>query len=175
MVPRPPGSGYVPNTYEFTKLSRPGMSLLHHAPVVHRLPSLRDNQESVSPDVPLSYGSSCIIRVGKSVWIYYALRRRLAERKPVIWYRHKKRYLFVEEGVYNVPDDFQEFQVFVWTLVDSDYAEDGVPEDLVMRETRHFVIYCTSPSQKRWSRLHKTVHTKTFIMNPWKRKEISRV
>ncbi len=93
--------------------------------------------------------------------------------KSVMWYHRKKRYLFVEEGVYRVPDDFQEFRAIVWTLVDADYAKDGVPEDLVMRNTRHFVIYCTSPSQKRWSRLHKTVHVKIF--NPWKRNEIFRV
>ena len=115
------------------------------------------------------------MRAGKSIWIYYALRRRLAKREPVIWYHYQKRYLFVEEGVYKVPDDFQEFRVSVWTLVDPDYAKDGVPEDLVMGNTHQFVIYCTSPSKKRWSRLHKTVHVKTFIMNPWKRKEIFRV
>jgi hypothetical protein len=44
------------------------------------------------------------------------------ERKPVIWYLDQTRYLFVEEGVYKVPDEFKElfkashFQVFVWTL-----------------------------------------------------------
>jgi hypothetical protein len=111
------------------------------------------------------------------MWIYYAsaLRRRhgLAERKPVIWYLHKKRYLFVE-GVYKVPDEFQAFQVFVWTLVDSDEAKDGVPEDLVTHK-RHFIIYCTSPSQERWRRLHKTVPEDIFSMNPGKSKEILRV
>ncbi|KAK2462507.1 hypothetical protein APHAL10511_005477 [Amanita phalloides] len=98
--------------------------------------------------------------IGKSVWIYYALRRRLAERKPVIWYLDQTRYLFVEEGVYKVPDEFKasHFQVFIWTLVDSDEAKDGVPNHLVTRHTRHSVIYCTSPSRDRWSRLHKTVH-----------------
>jgi hypothetical protein len=71
----------------------------------------------------------------------------------------------VEEGVYEVPDKFHDFEFFVWTLVDSDDAKDGVPEDLVMQDTRHFVIYCTSPSQNRWSRLHKTVRCFTMIMN----------
>ena len=117
----------------------------------------------------------CIINTGKSIWIYYALRRRLAERKPVIWYFRKTRYLFVEEGVYKVPDKFHDFEVFVWTLVDSDDAKDGVPENLVMQDTRHFVIYCTFPSQDRWSRLHKTVRNAIIIMNPWKSKEILRV
>ena len=93
----------------------------------------------------------------------------------MIWYFDKKRYLFVEEGVYQVPDEFYNFKFFVWTLVDSDFSKDGVPENLVMRNTRHFVIYCTSPNQDRWSRLHKTVRCHTMIMNPWKKKEIIRV
>ncbi|KAF8630308.1 hypothetical protein AX15_003001 [Amanita polypyramis BW_CC] len=82
--------------------------------------------------------------------------RPTRNRKPAIWYYRKTRYLFVEEGVYEVPDKFNDFEVFVWTLVDSDDAKDGVPENLVMRHTCHFVIYCTSPSRDRWSRLHKT-------------------
>jgi len=93
----------------------------------------------------------------------------------MIWYFDKKRYLFVEEGVYQVPDEFYNFKFFVWTLVDSDFSKDGVPENLVMRNTRHFVIYCTSPNRDRWSRLHKTVRDHTFIMNPWKSKEILRL
>ncbi len=46
--------------YEYTKPSISGATLLtlYASEVVHQLPSLRDNQESVSPDVPLSYGSS---------------------------------------------------------------------------------------------------------------------
>lgn len=120
---------------------------------------------------------TCIARKGKSVWIYYALRRRLAERKPVIWYLEHTCYLFVEEGVYEVPRGFKpsRFQVFVWTLVDSDEAVDGVPPHLVPHGTHHFVIYSTFPRKERWSRLHKTVRTVTVVMNPWMRKEILRV
>jgi hypothetical protein len=64
---------------------------------------------------------------GKSVWVYYALRRCLAERKPVIWYFKALCYLFVEEGVYEMPVDFQtaELKPFIWTLVDSDEAPGG--------------------------------------------------
>jgi hypothetical protein len=118
-----------------------------------------------------------IMHQGKSVWIYYALRRRLAERKPVIWYYDETRYLFVEEGVYEGPDKFKasHFQVFVWTLVDSDHGMEGVPRRLVSPGTHHFVIYCTSPRKERWSRLHKTVRDVTIIMDPWKIKEILRV
>ena len=117
-----------------------------------------------------------IICPGKSLWIYYALRRRLAERKPVIWYLDQTPYLFVEEGVFKVPDQFKasDFKVFIWTLVDSNLNE-GIPEHLVTRETHHFLIFCTFPMRKWWSRLHKTTRDLTIIMNPWKRKEILRM
>lgn len=117
------------------------------------------------------------MRQGKSIWIYYALRRRLAERKPFIWYHDQKRYLFVEEGAYEVPDKFtaSQFEVFVWTFVDSDHAMKGVPYCLVTPGTHHFVIFCTSPRKERWTRLYKTARVLIIIMNPWKIKEILRV
>ena len=125
--------------------------------------------------MPQDPHSTAIIVANPAIWIYYALRQCLTEKKPVIWYHHKTCYLFVEEGVYKVPDDFYDFELFPWTLVDSDDARDGVPENLVMWHTCHFLIYCTSLDQKRWSHLHKTIHNFVFIMNPWKRKEILRL
>ena len=43
------------------------------------------------------------VQTGKSIWVYYALRRRLAEKKPVIFYNQQKCFLFVDEGVYKQP------------------------------------------------------------------------
>lgn len=119
--------------------------------------------------------NTCIVCKGKSIWVYYALRRRLAEMKPVMWYRGGTRYLFVAEGVYQAPRcyDSTHFHKFVWTLVDSDEAIDGVPSRLVPHGTRLFVIYSTSPHKERWHRLHKTVSSFRVIMNPWTRTEIS--
>jgi hypothetical protein len=75
-----------------------------------------------------------------------------------------------------MPDNFQkaEFKTFVWTLVDSDEAKEGVPPYLVPHGTRLSVIYTTSPRKERWSRLHKTTRDVRVIMNPWTRKEIFR-
>jgi len=128
---------------------------------------------SLSPFVILIL-TQRLIRTGKSVWIYYALRRRFAEEKPVIWYKDKTCFLFTGEGVYEAPPSSKPsyFEVFVWTLVDSDEARDGVPDTLVPHGTRHFVIYATSPLKERWSRLHKTVRSIRAIMNPWTRAEI---
>jgi hypothetical protein len=104
----------------------------------------------------------------------YALRRRLGEMKPVIWYMHEECHLFVNEGVYVIKRDFglRHFTTITWTLVDSDQARDGVPSLLVSHFTPLYVIYTTSPCQERWSRLHKTVRDITVIMNTWTRKEI---
>src|SRR5258707_5261996 len=113
-------------------------------------------------------------RKGKSVWIYYALRRRLAEGKPVIWYCNERRYLFVDTGVFEVPINFpcSQFEPFIWTLVDSDEGHDGVPKFLVLQGTMQFVIFTTSPRLQRWSRLHKTTDFTRAIMNPWTINEI---
>ena len=113
---------------------------------------------------------------GKSVFLLYMLRRRCAEKKPVIWYDGRDGYIFVDDGVYKMAPDFQinEFKIFVWTLVDSDQAPDGVPPDLVRNRTPLFVIYASSPNVARWKRLHKTVHSITVIMNPWTWREMLR-
>ncbi|KAF8310229.1 hypothetical protein F5887DRAFT_1067704 [Amanita rubescens] len=113
--------------------------------------------------------------IGKSVWVYYVLRRRLAERKAVIWYREGSCLLFVEEGVYRSPHNFSPsfFHKFVWTVVDSDESKEGIQSNLVPHGTRLFMIYSTSPSKERWKRLHKTVSVMNIIMNPWTRTEIS--
>jgi hypothetical protein len=118
--------------------------------------------------------TSYIIHLGKSYWIFYALRRRLAEKSPVVWYRDGRCFLFVEEGVYKMPVDFhhQHFKTIVWAMVDSDVAEDGVPEHLVCQGTRLCVIYATSPAKHRWARLHKTTDNVVLIMNPWTRNDI---
>jgi hypothetical protein len=92
-----------------------------------------------------------------------------------MWFRNKRSYLFVPEGVYEAPDDFSpsDFKTLPWTFVDSDEASNGVPEHLVTHGSRLFVIYATSPAKNRWSRLEKTLRSVTeVIMNPWTRAEI---
>ena len=114
------------------------------------------------------------MRKGKSVWIYYALCRRLVDRKAVIWYQNQACYLFSKEGVFRSPVDFPStgFRFFVWTLVDSDQSSEGPPPHLLCPGTRLYVIYVTSPRKARWERMKKTVRDVRVIMNPWTRREI---
>ncbi|KIM86220.1 hypothetical protein PILCRDRAFT_816150 [Piloderma croceum F 1598] len=115
--------------------------------------------------------------ISKHFWIYYAARRRLAEKKPFIWFYAARYYLFVQEGVYGLPTDWRhaDFRYIVWTLVDSDQSQAGVPEVVVPHGTRLFAIYVTSPAINRWSRLHKTTRPIVVTMNPWSRGSIVRV
>jgi hypothetical protein len=108
---------------------------------------------------------------GKSCWIYYALFRRLIKKQPVIWYRRKKCFLFVEDGVFQVPDnhDMDYFKTFIWTLVDADY---GFPKYLITQETMHFIILTSSPRKEWWKPLEKTTEFSRVIMNPWSKEEI---
>ena len=112
---------------------------------------------------------------GKSVWVYYALCRRLVERKPVIWYRDHSCFLFLKGGVFRAPAEFpsSHFRTIVWTLVDSDESHEGPPPRLLTPGTRLYVIYITSPCAQRWSRMTNTVRDVRIIMNPWRKGEIN--
>jgi hypothetical protein len=136
-----------------------------------------DNRASVSPYVKVIYYSlPFIFYIGKTVWLYYALRRCLAEKRPVIWCYRQKPYMFVEEGVYEMGKHFQEatYKIDVWTLVDSGQSPSGVPIDFVQHNMFFFVIYATPPVKERWSHLHRTVSETVVVMNPWTRGEIHR-
>ncbi|KAI0248185.1 hypothetical protein BJV78DRAFT_1238675 [Lactifluus subvellereus] len=59
------------------------------------------------------------------------------------------------------------FKTFVWTIADSD---DLFPRHLA--DTKHFLLYISSPHRGRWSPLEKITHMTLVIMNPWNREEI---
>ncbi|KAF9518021.1 hypothetical protein BS47DRAFT_426737 [Hydnum rufescens UP504] len=71
--------------------------------------------------------------IGKSIWIWYATRRRMATREPFLLYYGSKLFLFVQEGVYDVSDGWQksDFRYFIWTFVDSDETRGGIPPHFV--------------------------------------------
>lgn len=112
--------------------------------------------------------------IGKSYWILYVLCRRLAYKKPVMWYRGHRLYLFVEDGVYLAPKDYPstEFRTRVWTLVDSDESN-IFPESLAVPDTKHMIVFVSSPKEERWKGMTQTTTCAVAIMNPWTRREIS--
>jgi len=117
--------------------------------------------------------------IGKSVWLYYALRRCLAERRPVILRYRRKPLLFVEDGVFWMRADF-EFACYkrvLWALIDLDDCPtaSGIPDEFVTRHTPFFVICTMSPAEENWSRVEKTTFNAVIVMNPWSRGEFHRV
>jgi hypothetical protein len=111
---------------------------------------------------------------GKSHWVFYAVRRRLGEAKPFIWYR-RFPYLFVKEGVFTTTTEKIEpprFVPYLWTFVDADHARGGFPDVLAVEGNALFNIYTSSPDRKRWAHLAKTSRCAVTVMNPWPKWEI---
>lgn len=67
-------------------------------------------------------------------------------------YRDSKRYLFVEEGVFEAPKYYPStnFETLVWTLVDADECSNGIPSYLTVHDTKHFNICVSYPQSSRW-------------------------
>ena len=66
-----------------------------------------------------------MVREGKTVRAYYAIRRYLVERKATIWCRGHSCYLFIKRR------RSPYFRTLVWTIVDSDESKEGVPSHFV--------------------------------------------
>ena len=132
-------------------------------------------QPGIGKCFTLSYYCHQLYRLKeKSHWIHYVLCRRLAEKKPVLWYRDSRLYLFVSDGVYESPTNLSSalFRTRVWTLVDTD-NETSFPPVLSQPGTNNLIIFATPPKKERWASLEKTTTWDVAIMNPWTRREIS--
>ncbi|KIL53933.1 hypothetical protein M378DRAFT_972397, partial [Amanita muscaria Koide BX008] len=112
--------------------------------------------------------------IGKSYWAYYALRRRLGEKRVSLWYQGSVYYLFCSEGVLVVPVTFtfNKFSPRVWTIIDSALSPSGIPSALANFLPGVFPIYITSPKRERWSGITQSWTSHHVIMNPWTRAEI---
>lgn len=105
------------------------------------------------------------------------MRRYLAEKKPVMWYRDSTLFLFTKEGVFEAPGGFRHttLRTRVRTLIDSDHeATTGIPAHLAARANKYFIIFSTSPNPARWKNMEKTKQYAVCMMNPWTKKEIAK-
>ncbi|KAH9974661.1 hypothetical protein BGW80DRAFT_1204772 [Lactifluus volemus] len=112
--------------------------------------------------------------VGKTYWLFYTLRRCLAEKRPIIWMHERDLFLFVDEGTFLVPDDFRRCapETFVWTLIDSEECPSGIPLKLVSSGMPLFIIYATTSCSENWLHVHANFDDRRITMNPWTREEI---
>ncbi|KAF8345320.1 hypothetical protein F5887DRAFT_885268 [Amanita rubescens] len=114
--------------------------------------------------------------IGKTLWRWYALRVCCAQKKPVILYSNGICWLFVEEGVFEQPTNFQPsyYKIVIWTLVDAADAPSGPPMGLITHGTQHFILYTTPPTPSRWDKIHQSMLRTVCVMNPWTKAEIHR-
>lgn len=101
------------------------------------------------------------------------LRRRVGEARPVISYRNSGSFLYCEQGVFQIPInyDFNLFDTRIWTIIDCSESPNGLPVG-IHGDGAVFPIYATSPKPERWKILKQTWTVKVAIMNPWSRAEI---
>lgn len=111
---------------------------------------------------------------GKTWWIYYALRRCLEEKRPVLWYRSKEYYLFSDSGFEVVDLKSISYPEPTWCFVDSKSA-DSLFDEICDPDNGLFPIYVTSPKQRRWDKLHQQDrYPNVVVMNPWTRAELEK-
>ncbi|TDL23661.1 hypothetical protein BD410DRAFT_802458 [Rickenella mellea] len=114
--------------------------------------------------------------LGKTKWAYYVLRRRLGEAADVLWYQVSRLYLFCSEGVLEVPADFNYAKLsspYLWTLIDSAVAPNGIPINMNAFGAGIYPIYITYPKQSSWSSMDKRWSFHRVLMNPWTKAEIA--
>ncbi|KAL5512348.1 hypothetical protein ACEPAG_3340 [Sanghuangporus baumii] len=118
--------------------------------------------------------------IGKTVWIQYALRRCLGERRPVMLMMNTRYVLFSESGVKKIPSDSA---IFVerkpinetpWCLIDSTSSPEGIPVEMsAVYSSGVNPVYVTFPDSNRWRKLHQARTPELALMNPWSWEEVS--
>ncbi|PFH47425.1 hypothetical protein AMATHDRAFT_6767 [Amanita thiersii Skay4041] len=116
--------------------------------------------------------------IGKTIWMHYAIRRRLGEKKSTILYRQGRYYSFTNSGV-STKDCSDQFRTQVgaenvlWCFVDSADSPDGLPTALSGHGLPGILpIYISSPTESRWSNCQQSRHVYLAVMNPWTWEEI---
>jgi hypothetical protein len=151
--------------YEVGESDRPSAVIVTGQPGI--------GQYSIIDTRTLFYDTS--VCIGKSLWAYYILRRRLGDKSVSLWLQGSIFYLFCSEGILVVPDTFTDFNKFrprIWTIIDSSHSPSGIPTTLNAFLPGVFPIYLTSPKPIRWSANSQSWMPHRAIMNPWTKAEI---
>jgi hypothetical protein len=89
---------------------------------------------------------------GKAYWVTYAVRRRLGEQKPFLWYRGGVCFLFAEDGVLEQDDSV----VFLWAIIDADASSTGIPEKLIEDWEHNVEVCCPTQTSTSCSPTHQS-------------------
>jgi len=106
--------------------------------------------------------------IGKTSWIWYALRRCLGEEQSVVLYDSNRCYFFSKLGVTIIdPLEHKSGDKHTWCFVDSTSAPDTLDTSICSRIGQLYPIYITSPKASRWYKLHQQRIPNVIVMNPW--------
>jgi len=103
---------------------------------------------------------------------YYAWRRCLGEKQPVIWFLGGQFHLFSDTAEIIDPMHLLDPQ-YTWCFVDSTDA-DILPTTVYNPIWKLFPIYVTSSKEERWRKLHELRFPEVIVMNPWIRTELEK-
>lgn len=120
------------------------------------------------PLIDFSFSNSLTPK-GKTTWILYAIRRRLGEAEPFLWYSGMQRYLFVQDGVFEIFDlfDLTLFAPYIWVFIDVNDTPSDLLAALTSTQSKLFIIFITSPQSEQWEPLMTSTIPITLFMNPW--------
>ena len=124
----------------------------------------------------------CVIQmlpIGKTIWMNYALRRCLGEKRPVMYGKGNKYLAFWDSGV-TVEDAKSPIfgtrkpkEQTPWCLIDSTFSKDGIPVEMASAFMAGAnPIYLTSPDNSRWRKLDQSRSAYSVLMNPWTLQEM---
>ena len=94
-------------------------------------------------------------------------------RTPTLVCHLSRRLLFLDDGVYDVPEGHSiNWEHVQLALVDEDYLTYDVRDALAEWLANVHVVFVASPKRHIWRHLERTHTCAMIIMNPWARDEI---
>jgi hypothetical protein len=113
-------------------------------------------------------------RTGKTIFILYALLRRLEHCLPTaIQFTEEYFVLFDENGAWKYPSSLYYHRVIPsgsWALVNSGYRLTAPGPALFSKDT--VLVQTTSPAPRRWKEWKKQHSAKIYVMQLWDLEEI---
>lgn len=115
--------------------------------------------------------------LGKTVFLFYVLIRRLKKRIATLFYSPTTHVLlFQEDGTYRFSDLSQadegtfSFGFDVWFLIDMDKGLEPPPP--VITDASPWPVQAASPNEVRFKSWKKHRQASIFIMDPWSEEEM---
>lgn len=108
------------------------------------------------------------VTAGKTLFLYYILAVRLAQRKPTAFQEIESGFVYFQSTGVTFHRSWEEFKPAdgTWALSDSNQNVEP-PCSAFTREPRLVVIQATSPKEDRYKEWIKQTGGDVYWMNPW--------